>query len=326
MKPTQLNAWPELECFFPLLASPSEASKLTTHFHINFSACDSVDSCGSASFLLKLLQYIERAKITNKTQITWNTNDSENESNAISQAISLGFFNFIKNSYRPALTSNIDLFCQNPLYVVSNFLGSKKTSFPVFHIQFSKYKDRRDAIKPLKKYMFDNLLKFENFYPIKIQPIIYVIFEIAKNSADHTNKDAFFGIDIIENEKIFKLQFFYGDLGEGIVQSVVRFINKNDTIYAQRTNYLFLSEAYHIACQKGFTSKPNSKKNLGMGLATIIELTKGMGMHLSVFDASSRGTISKFDIMSHAAIRRNLVSFSRKNPFCYFGNIEVEKP
>ena len=93
MKPTHLNAWQELECFYPLLASPSDAGKLTTHFHINFSACDSVDSCGATAFLLKLLQYIRRSQSSNKGLTTWNTNDTEGDFVAITQLITLGFFN-----------------------------------------------------------------------------------------------------------------------------------------------------------------------------------------------------------------------------------------
>jgi len=80
-----------------------------------------------------------------------------------------------------------------------------------------------------------------------------------------------------------------------------------------------------MACKKGFTSKPQTGKNLGVGMSTAIESSQMLGVTLSVFDAHSRGILSNLQKISHAEVRKIFYPVSRDTPFCYFGSIGAEK-
>jgi hypothetical protein len=188
------------------------------------------------------------------------------------------------------------------------------------YIDFINSINRRKKIKEFKTVLFSRLLKYQKV--INIMPLITIFFELAKNSADHADDNAIFGLDVFETEYMIKINFLYGDFGIGIKQNIQNYLKcRNDP----RWSHLSLSEAYHIACQKGFTSKPESGRNFGLGLSIIIEIAKSYNINLSVFDASSRCVLSKIDITSHKYLRKKIFNFSRSNPFCYFGTMEAKK-
>jgi signal transduction histidine kinase len=149
-----------------------------------------------------------------------------------------------------------------------------------------------------------------------MRQFITILYELAKNSADHTAGDAFLGIDIFESNGDFDLQFLFGDTGEGIKDNIKNHLESEDQ---RRERFFSLVEAYYIACQKGFTSKPKTGRNLGVGMSTAIESSQMLGLSLSVFDAASRGVLSNIRGGVHSEIRKIFYPASRNLPFCYFG-------
>jgi hypothetical protein len=311
MKATILKAWPELEEFIPLLTSPSEASTLTLIFYIDFSECEKVDSCGLTVFFLKVKQYMKKV-----SGVTWRTSEINT---ALEKTIELGFFVPIAdNCNYPLLLNNY--ISSNKKPVSLNVFGAVKTSFPMVYIDYINSINRREKVKEFKAIIFDRLLQYQK--KINIMPLITIFFELAKNSADHTDDNAVFGLDLFETDCMIKINFLYGDFGIGIKKNIQNYLkNANNPTW----RHVSLADAYHMACTKGFTSKPGNGKNFGLGLSIIIEIAKSYNINLSVFDASSRFLLSKIDIASHKYLRKKIFNFSQHNPFCYFGTMEAKK-
>jgi hypothetical protein len=332
MKPTILKAWPEMEEFTPLLTSPSKASKPTPFFNIDFTECVSFDSCGLASFLLKIIQYTKRFKESTSWIATIGLdNDSILRKDNI---VNLGFFIPIINSlHDPILRAEYISSNENPINL--EVFGAIKLSFPLVYINFTDGIDRRETgIKLLKQIFYKTFQEYSQIYKINTMQILVILIELVKNTADHTKSDAIIGFDMFKTNNSIKINFLYGDFGIGIMRHVRKYLKQVDD---QRWKNISFADAYYIACNKGWTSKPNSGKNLGMGMSTVIEFAKTMNMRLSVFDASSRCLLSDFDVINtpdagfqidsptHTRIRRKFFNYSLKNPFCYFGTVEAEK-
>jgi hypothetical protein len=330
MKSTILKAWPEIEGYAPLLTSPSEASKPTPSLKIDFVRCYTVDSCGLTAFLLKIMQYINKL---GKDETHWTFDGLDNES-LQRNIINLRFFEPIMGNIKEKLFSNDRLISLNDNPINSEIFGGSRYSFPIVYIKFDNNDRRTTGINLIKSVLFERLNEYLQKYPINIMQWITILIELVKNTADHANADALFGMDLYETSSSVKINFFYGDLGIGIMEHIKIFLKENND---KRWAHLNLQGAYHIACKKGFSSKPDSGKNLGRGMSTIIEFSKTLNMRLSVFDASSRGLLSEFDLdsltnfdsifdsNSHKLLRRKFFIFSRINPFCYYGTVEAGK-
>jgi hypothetical protein len=143
--------------------------------------------------------------------------------------------------------------------------------------------------------------------------------EMAKNSADHTPDNAYFGLDIVEKNSTFGLKFSFGDLGIGVNQSIRNFI-KEDSAFNEKEKHLALTDAYHYALQIGNTTKRNSL-NKGIGMASIYELSRQMCFTLSVYDANSRGLLSCANNITHTELRKVFFDVGFKVGFHYHGEI-----
>ena len=331
MKPTILKVWPEIEGYTPLLTSPSDASKSTQLFKIDFSECYTVDSCGLAAFLLKVLYHTKY--FANNT--SWICTGLDNDITLKDKIIKLQFFTPIINYHQESLAMDSEITLLNKEPIRTESFGTCKFSFPLVYIDFTDCDDRRETGEKLLKYiLFERLKEYVGKYSINIMQFITILIEIVKNTADHTNANAVFGMDIIKIEDFIKINFFYGDLGDGIMEHIKECLKlKNDS----RWEKLDITDVYHKACEKGYSTNLNSGKNFGMGMSTIIEFAKTMKMRLSVFDANSRGLLSEFDIpyqfgsflkkdfYSHRILRRKFFNFSRRNPFCYYGTVEARQ-
>jgi hypothetical protein len=331
MKPTILRAWPEMEEFAPLLTSPSAASKPTPFLNIDFTECVTVDSCGLAAFLSKIIQYTKRFKEVTSWITIGLDNDTTLQKDNI---VNLRFFVPIINSLRdPIFRTEYISSNENP--IKSEVFGATRISFPLVYINFTGGDDRRETgIKLLKQIFHKRLQEYVQMYKINIMQFLVILIELVKNTADHTESDAILGFDLFKTNDSIKINFLYGDFGIGIMRHIRRYLNLTNN---PREKYINISEFYYVACKKGWTSKPNNGKNLGMGMSTVIEFAKAMNMRLSVFDASSRGLLSDFDVIntpdtgfqigspSHTRIRRKFFNYSIRNPFCYFGTVEAGK-
>ena len=327
-KYTILKAWSELEGFIPLIVSPSNSTILTNKFEIDFSVCESVDSCGATAFLLKTLQYLNR----NNVNACWKTNTSFDDARILPDLIELGFFLLIQPRYEGFTQKqqqkklfdapgNIDYFTPKSECLCSSSNGIKKQSLPIIRIPFHKFERRRDAIKEFKQYLFEAFDKYSDGNSSEVVQTIFILYELAKNTADHTNGDAFFGVDFIISPN-HKINFLYGDLGCGIKQNITSYLR---SIKDPRCERFSLADAYHEAFKEKFTTRPDSGENFGMGLNTVLESAKANSIQLSVFDASSRGLLSHFDRLSHGELRKCFLATQRNIPFCYFGSFGVLK-
>jgi hypothetical protein len=335
MKATILKAWPEMEGFAPLLTSPSEASKPTPFLKIDFSYCHTVDSCGLTAFLLKIMQYDNKFE---KNEAKWTLTGLDRNMSLQEDIIKLRFF-------EPIMGKNIEENIKDKLFednfvssnegsVDSEIFGAYRYSFPIVFIKFDNNDRRTTGINLIKPILFERLNAYIKKYTINIMQWITILIELVKNTADHADADAIFGMDIYETNNSLKINFLYGDFGIGIMEQIKMFLRENNDLRHER---LDLEGAYYIACEKGFSSKPNSGRNLGRGMSTIIEFSKTLNMRLSVFDASSRVLLSEFDVnsltnrnsilnsYSHKQLRRKFFVFSRVNPFCYYGTVEARK-
>ena len=111
--------------------------------------------------------------------------------------------------------------------------------------------------------------------------------EIAKNSADHTEEDAMFGMEARPSEDHWRdSRSCFGDFGIGIKRHIEQNLAPED---AKRLTHMSLAEAYRLALKPGYTSSSVGGLNTGHGMSIIIDCANDLGLHLSVFDASSRG-------------------------------------
>jgi hypothetical protein len=334
MKPTILKTWPETEEFVPLLTSPSESKKQTPSFNIDFTGCHTADSCGLAAFLLKIMQYMGKF---GKDEAQCKLIGLDNAP-LLEKIIKLRFFEPIIGNITNKSLLKKDLVLSNDDFVNSEIFGAHKCSFPLIYIKFDNNDRRTTGIDLLKLVLFERFNEYFQKYTVDLMQLISIFIELVKNTADHADADAIFGMDLCEINKSAKINFFYGDLGIGIMEHIKRYFKEKEKekINPQWVHF-DLSRAYYYACKDGFTTKPESGINFGRGMSTVIEFSKAMDIRLSVFDASSRALLSEFDISSragtedflsdlytHSRIRRKFFNFARLNPFCYYGSMEAE--
>lgn len=214
--------------------------------------------------------------------------------------------------------------------------GIKKTSFPIFHLKYNEHNER-ESVNMFSEWLDDAVLPVLDKYNVKTSLLFIVMTELAKNSLDHTNNDAFFGIDIIENEKngVGEFMFSCSDLGVGIAQTVRKYLHDNPQKYLRSDIWKHgsLTDMYKWAFTVGNST---SKKctNKGIGMTMIIDGVNNLNMDLSYFDANSMMQIPKSvknelkqneqnkNPLSHAMLRRKAWNTENKVGFYYFGRLK----
>ncbi len=88
-----------------------------------------------------------------------------------------------------------------------------------------------------------------------------------------------------------------------------------------RAKKLSLSDAYHYALSPGKTTRPNSKDNKGIGMSIIFDVARSINMNLSVFDALSRGLLSKAKDRTHVELRKVFYNTGNDVGFYYYGEL-----
>jgi hypothetical protein len=256
----------------------------------------------------------------------WETDNIAN--NPILQTvIDLGFFAHINKYCTNASFLLSETNSVGPFFVTENrfYYGRIVKSYPIIRIDFTNYSnERRAAMKIFKKELHNQLVDLSKSYKIHANQLTSMFFEMAKNSADHTPGDAFFGMDvvnIIETNKI-EIHFVFGDLGNGIKQHIQEHLPVE--IKTKRGPKWSLYESYYFALKHGYTSAPRSEQNRGLGMSIILDGAKGINMSLSVFDAGSRGLLSSINELTHEELRRRFIPFNKDDVFYYYGSIEGE--
>jgi len=321
MRRIQIKIWPELTSYLPAIIPFDRIDEGKTNpIDIDFSNVLEVESSSLNIILIKLIK--NSFSIENRDwDIKLSNNDKVNR-----KLIELGFIDMLKKSI-----PNNKLFLQ-PIYL-ENKIGSNveslnssnphSVSYPVREINFSKFRDRREAVEDFKDYLVEILKDFYPKYKLKVNKLIQILHEIAKNSADHTEQNAFFGLDISIKDGNLVLKFSFGDLGVGINQTV-RSVLRNDETYKLKDRHLAVTDSYNYALSMGFTSKPYSMVNRGIGMSTIFDLSKQINMSLSVFDAKSRGLLSSAKNISHVELRKIFYNVGFSVGFYYYGELIQE--
>lgn len=318
--------WPEQTGFVPLLLSISEATQPTSQLHIDFSSCYKVDSCGLTASLLKILSYFSKINVSDGF-VEWTTSMSRNQEvmEIVGQlALFLPIKRFCKRM--PLVETDHILFPEPKPYILKESAESEVISFPIIHIEHCLHSEkRRVPLKALKNLLLEMLMPYEGEYDINTRQLILIIYELAKNSADHTMGDSYLGLDIKKSMEDVVISFVFGDQGSGIKDHVL--VNMPQK-YQQRAQHLAMYESYRYALMRGFSTKLESKENFGIGLPTAIDCAKGIGLRLSVFDASSRGVLTELPdatSCSHVDLRKMFYPCNSKLPFCYYGTIRAAK-
>jgi hypothetical protein len=314
----QIKIWPEITNYLPAVI-PFERLRASKNnpFDFDFSGTSAVEAASLNLLLIKLIKHTSSLK-----NIDWEIKLSS--FNSVNYKLNeIGLFDIF-----PKVIPNNNLFWQKE-FVDNEFSKIKTTEainsklLPIYHIEFSKHDDRRKAVEDFEDWLEINLMNLSIGYGIKLNKLILILVEMAKNSADHTLEDAFFGIDIIEIADEVMVQFSFGDLGLGINRTIRPILATMDR-FKGKEDHLAITDSYQFAFQLGFTSKPTSKINRGIGMSTIFDVSKQIGLSLSVFDAESRGVLTNASEPTHNELRKVFYSVGFGVGFYYYGILKVK--
>jgi hypothetical protein len=303
--------------YVPALVSLPRISTKENNIYLDFQNCSSIDSSGLNLLLMQVLKLI----VNDGIRRTWHCTDSS-QIKAFQALSDLNFFSIL-NSY----SVNSSLFDydfpkqikQDPTFIMINDVRC----FPIYVIDFPSFSSRRNALDPLKEWLYQLLLPYYKQYDFILPQFVSVINEIAKNSADHTSNKGFVGIEIRNcNDDEIKISFSIGDLGIGIHQNIKNHLSPE---LSKRFKFWDLTQTYREALNSGFTTREFSKENKGLGMSLILDGAKGLQLSLSVFDANSRGILDNIDSIAHAEIRRNFFNIRRDVGFYYYGELKAKK-
>lgn len=322
MRTIQIKVWPEIRSQIPAII-PLEriARDKKNPINIDFSNTYSCNSSGLTILLISLLK-IGKDLITNNWDATHSKDNQINENFS-----DLNFFKYLVTN-----VPNSNLFWypiaespENSKPITKSDDGFCLTAYPIYELKFRNAgEDKREIVEVFKQKLIAELYFLMELYDFELHIFIQILVEMAKNTADHTDSNAYFGLDIYENEKKLFLKFAFGDLGIGINQKIREYI-KSDNSFKDKARHLALTDSYHYALSVGTTTKPNSKLNKGIGMSTIFNLSKQINFRLSVYDAESRGFLSEAVTSSHVELRRIFYSLGFKVGFYYFGELEINK-
>lgn len=322
MKPHQIKIFPEIVDYCPVfMFNQISKNKYYDNFFLDFTNCEEINSTGLTILLNNLLYFFNKSK----NLISWNTNIQQYE-DIYFKLKKLGFLNII-DKYFPNKTLFNNLLNEKDDSLKLNHKnndGINLVSYPIYELKFDKFKSRRDALYPFREWLYQIFEEYSENYDFNFTQIISILNEIAKNSADHTSFNALFGLDIkfLKEDKL-KISFSFNDLGAGIKQNIQN--NLPDAIKKKRGKKYSLYEAYRDALTFGFTTKPESKENKGIGMTLIVEASKGINLKLSIFDAQSRGIINTIHETTHAALRKNFINININSAFFYYGELYINK-
>lgn len=237
------------------------------------------------------------------------------------------------NRYQGTLfdSANININKSVDNYIEENAFV-RRTSFPIYHLIYNSEKER-ESVENFSKWIDETVLSVlaTKKYNINISALFSVLTEIVKNSQDHTESDAFFGIDLIEYKDTTQRQgeilFSCSDLGEGIAQKVRTFLKENPQHFREDVaQHGSFTDFYKWAFTLGnSTSKKTTNK--GIGMTMIIDGADILNMDLFCFDARSMMQLPKSlfnnkNSFNHEELRKRSFNAENKVGFYYYGQLK----
>lgn len=298
---------------------------------VDFSNLKSINSSIGAITLKKLISLVVNSKIKRPYKLILPENER------MQSFLQKSGFLYVLDDYYHFVNLYGDLFNNNTItiqketdIVVDEFLGIRKTHYPIYRLHYNPA-NGRESVEKFEEWLDDNLLvKIAEKRAVKTDVLFSVLTEMAKNSQDHTENDAFLGVDLIENMATGEgeLVFTCSDLGEGIAHKVRMYLAKNqqEDLRPDVWKHGSLTDFYKWAFTLGNTTskKPNNK---GIGMTMIIDGAQELKMDLSFFDAKSMMQIpgSLFyssNAFNHEELRRKAWNTDNKVGFYYFGRLK----
>lgn len=320
MKSVQIKIWPEIDGLLPIITPWHNVENRKNDVFIDFSNCQAVTSSYLVLMLIRVIKLLHQKNSNHK----WETHDVI-VSNTFKNIIDLNFFNVL--DFYAANTSmfwNKDFSIRTESILVHRKRNNNLIhSFPIYHIEINSNNDRREFLKLFRKKFNALLSPYFNTYDFNLSQLTLILNEILKNSADHTDSNAFIGIDIeFFNNNEIEISIGIGDLGVGINVNVKNHLPEEQL---KRLDFWDLTQTYRFALSKGGTTKQDSLNNKGMGMSIILDGARQLEMELSVFDAESRGLLSKIESLSHSDIRKYFFNTGRAVGFFYHGKLRAKK-
>lgn len=312
-----IKIWPDLSDISQALIPYSDSSlNLNNIVHIDFSNVKSINSSGATLALVKLINIVHKNK-----NATWNI--EQPESPEVKRCLkSIGFYNILLSRIK-----NKDLFLNIETDIISKFSlrnkqGVNITSYPIYYLSYEKNK-YREGVESFSDWITEILNEYSKIYEFRFNVFAKLLKEIAKNSEDHTNDNAFFGIDVIENyaTNTGEILFSFCDLGIGIHENIKKYIKTDSRFRNNASDKFGIVDSYHNAFTQGFSTS-KSITNKGIGMSMILDCTNLLGLELSVFDARSRGFIP--NVNTHDEIRRNFWNTGNPVGFYYYGKLNMK--
>jgi hypothetical protein len=318
VKPLYIKIWPEIENDIPVLLPWQGIEKKKNTVFIDFTNCKEVRSSSLLLILIKLLKMIKNDIYLRN----WEThNEIINEE--FKKIVKLDFFKIFDKYKRlnSIFDNNEFVNTKGDAVVKVDSMGNNIISFPIHCIEINKNNNRREILKDFRTWISNLLEPYYNKYDFNLTQLVLVLGEIVKNSADHTNDNAFMGIDISTNisNELIEISFAIGDLGVGINMNIKNNLPHNKL---ERLDYWDLTQTYKWALEEG-SSSSNSEHNKGLGMSLILNGSRGMKLYLSVYDAQSRGILSNIKELTHGEIRKNFYNLGNPVGFFYFGKLKA---
>ncbi|HEY5464208.1 MAG TPA: hypothetical protein VIJ95_13180 [Hanamia sp.] len=321
MRRIQIKIWPEVDSQYPAIISLERIDRNKKNpIDIDFTNAYKISSTGLNILLLNLIKISQ-----DLSNHEWDIIPPKNIQ--LNQTIKdLNFYSLLITR-----VPNQNLFWATELnrkLTIDPIIEEKspchsKKCYPIYELDFvNNINEKRKIVEKFKQFLIQELFFLQDKHDFDLSIFIQVLIEMAKNSADHTDSNAYFGLDIISQKDKIKIYFSFGDIGNGINQTIRKFI-KHDSTFKEKEKHLALTDSYHWALQIGNTTKPYSNINKGIGMSTIFNLSKQLKFSLSVFDAESRGILSFAENLTHVELRKIFYAIGFKVGFYYYGETEI---
>jgi hypothetical protein len=318
MDPT-VSVWSELESYLPAIFPRSVKKNTLNEVVVDFKLCNSVSSHGGCLFLIRLL------KTGNKYAVGKTLRTVRPDTLTILNK--LRFFEYLGFPYHSDDTPSdqqlsLAFDSNSTPFSLYHREPKSRSHFPILRIAFSGASNRRDAADDFIGMLAKQLNPYAHAYNLHAQHLLLIIWEIARNAADHSASDAYFGLDVYQyHDGTADLVFAFGDLGVGLFENVCRYNER----FAQRSRFKErgLCEVYNWALSLGTTTRPTSDVNHGFGMSLISKGAKAIDLALSVFDAQSCGSLGNLSDLTIRELRHSFRDVGFRVGFSYYGRLKM---